>query len=51
MTDRQEVHGAEIRAAERRRIARTERRYGELYRRERDRYAEWIDLGGEGGEA
>ena len=27
-----------------------ERLHSELYRRERERYPEWIDLGGEGGE-
>lgn len=28
-----------------------ERWYGELYQGERELYPEWIDLGGEGGEA
>ena len=27
-----------------------ERLHGEQYRRERERYTEWVDLGGEGGE-
>ncbi len=29
----------------------SEHLHGELYRRERETYPQWIDLGGEGGEA
>jgi len=32
------------------RVRLVERLHGELYRRERERYPEWIDVGGEGGE-